>query len=200
MTNNYGRLIIDNLVQVYASKSDSMASDLVAGQQDDRFTFDAFGKQCVVEPGRISLDGREEAYVTGLLISHYCLSANPAQCVLQPLKALKEFPESARYLAIQTTHTERLLVPHVHRIKAAVSRIVDAFNGEISTHQTGGDFSFIIYPLPKIALCYIFYEADEEFRASVKCLYSSNADKFLPMDGLVDLGEYTSKAILEMLG
>ena len=200
MTNNYGRLIIDNLAQVYSNKGDGLASGLMAEQQDDCFIFNAFGKKCVVEPGRISLDGREEAYVTGLLISHYCLSACPDRCLLQPLKALKEFPDSARYLAILKTHTERLLVPHVHRIKAAVSGIVAAFNGEITTPQTGGDFSFVIYPLPKIALCYIFYEADDEFPASAKCLYSNNADKFLPMDGLVDLGEYTSKAMLEMLG
>jgi hypothetical protein len=33
----------------------------------------------------------------------------------------------------------------------------------------------------------------------VVCLYSSNANRFMPMDGLADVGEYTSKTILELV-
>ena len=62
-----------------------------------------------------------------------------------------------------------------------------------------GDFSFIVYPLPKIALCYIFYEADEDFSASVTCLYSNNALSFLPIDALADVGEYTSRKIIGLI-
>jgi len=57
----------------------------------------------------------------------------------------------------------------------------------------------MVYPLPKIALCYIFYEADEDFPASVTCLYSNNASSFLPIDALADVGEYTSKKILTVI-
>lgn len=39
---------------------------------------------------------------------------------------------------------------------------------------------------------------DEEFPASVTCLYSNNARMFLPIDGLADVGEYCSK-ILELI-
>lgn len=46
----------------------------------------------------------------------------------------------------------------------------------------------------------IFCEADEDFPASATCLFSSNADEFLPIDGLADLGEYTSRAILGVVG
>ena len=63
----------------------------------------------------------------------------------------------------------------------------------------GGDFAFVLYPLPKIAMYYIFYEADEEFPATVNCLFSDNANSFLPVDGLADLGEYSSKKILEIV-
>ena len=65
--------------------------------------------------------------------------------------------------------------------------------------QEGGDFAFTLFPLPKIALCYIFYEADEDFPASVKCLFSNNANQFLPVDGLADVGEYTSKKIMDLI-
>jgi len=59
--------------------------------------------------------------------------------------------------------------------------------------------TFAIYPLPKIALCYIFCEADEDFPPSAKCLFSNNAHRSLPIDGLADLGEYASKKIIEMV-
>ena len=57
----------------------------------------------------------------------------------------------------------------------------------------------MVRPLPKIALCYVFYEADEEFPPSVTCLYSHNAHLFMPTDGLADVGEYTSRTILDLL-
>jgi hypothetical protein len=53
--------------------------------------------------------------------------------------------------------------------------------------------------LPKIALCYIFYEADDDFPASVTCLYSNNANQFMSVDGLADVGEYTSRKIINLI-
>ena len=84
-------------------------------------------------------------------------------------------------------------------IKKAKESIVRTFNGKKGPSEAGGDFSFILYPLPKIALCYIFYEADEDFPASVRCLYSNNANQFMPVSGLADVGEYTSKQILKLI-
>ena len=40
---------------------------------------------------------------------------------------------------------------------------------------------------------------DEEFPASVTCLFSQNALSFMPLDGLADVAEYTSKAIIQLL-
>ena len=103
------------------------------------------------------------------------------------------------YVGAFTTHTEQLLVPHVAKIKASVHKITKTLKGEKAPSEAGGDFSFIVYPLPKIALCYIFYEADEDFSASVTCLYSNNANLFMPVDGLADVGEYTSRKILNLI-
>jgi len=104
------------------------------------------------------------------------------------------------YVGAFASHTEQLLVPHVNKIKNSIQTIKKVLNGNDAPAGTGGDFSFIVYPLPKIALCYIFYESDEDFPASVTCLYSNNARLFLPVDGLADVGEYCSKKIIELLG
>ena len=58
--------------------------------------------------------------------------------------------------------------------------------------------SLLLYPLPKIALCYVFYMPDDDFPASATCLFSSNAGDFMPLDGLADMAEYTSKKMIEL--
>ena len=95
--------------------------------------------------------------------------------------------------------TEMALVPAVARIPAKKSHILSRMNGSDAPAGASADFGFVVRPLPKIALCYLFYEADEDFPPSVTCLYSNNAHHFMPTDGLADVGEYTSKAILGLI-
>ncbi len=199
MTDNYAKIVRDNLNALYADFSKDLAKNLPGEQNEGRFVFNAFGERCIIEPTGIRLGDEDHSFVLGILISLYALNACPDICIPTPLKAFKEFPDSMPYAGAFATHTEQLLVPHVAKIKTAVPAIMEAFNGEASPPGTGGDFSFVVYPLPKIALCYIFYEADEDFSASVTCLYSNNAHLFMPIDGLADIGEYSSKKILDLI-
>jgi hypothetical protein len=199
MTDNYAKIVQDNLSRLYDSLPKDLAGNLPGEQDGDRFVFDAFAEKCVIEPQGISLGNKARPSVFGILITLYALNARPDECVLTPLKAFKEFPDSMPYVGAFTTHAEQLLVPHVGNIKNSVQIITQTLNGKESPNGTGGDFSFIVYPLPKIALCYIFYEADNDFSASVTCLYSNNARLFLPVDGLADVGEYCSKTILRLI-
>lgn len=199
MTDNYAKIVQDNLRQLYDSLPKDLAGNLPGEQDGDRFVFDAFGEKCVIEPKGITLGNKARPSVFGILITLYALNARSDECVLTPLKAFKEFPDSMPYVGAFTTHAEQLLVPHVGTIKKSVQIITQTLNGKESPNGTGGDFSFIVYPLPKIALCYIFYEADNDFSASVTCLYSNNARLFLPVDGLADVGEYCSKTILRLI-
>lgn len=199
MTDNYAKIVQDNLNRLYGNLPKDLARNLPGEQDGERFIFDAFGEKCVIEPKRITLGKEEHSSVFGILISLYALNACSDICVPSPLKSFKELPDSMPYVGAFTTHTEQLLVPHVAKIKEAVPRITKGLNGEKARSEAEGDFSFIVYPLPKIALCYIFYEADDDFPASVTCLYSNNANQFMPVDGLADVGEYTCRKILNLI-
>lgn len=199
MTDNYQKIVQNNLKKLYDLLPPDLTHRLPAVRNAGRFVFAAFGKTCVIAPDRITLDGENAASVLGILISLYALHAGTDICVPAPFRAFKEFPDSMPYAGAFTTHTEQVLVPHTGRIKNCLDKILAALNGETPPEGTAGDISFVVYPLPKIALCYIFYEADEEFPASVICLYSSNANRFMPIDGLADVGEYTSKAIIDLI-
>jgi hypothetical protein len=200
MTDNYAKIVQNNLDRLYTDLPRDLVKNLPGEHTDgDRFIFDAFGEKCVIERNHITLGNKECSSILGILLSLYALHTCSDICVPLPLKAFKEFPDSMPYIGAFTTHTEQLLAPYVDRIKQEKSRITKTLKGEKAPSEAGGDCSFIVYPLPKIALCYIFYDADDDFPASVTCLFSNNANQFMPIDGLADVGEYTSRKILEMV-
>lgn len=199
LTDNYAKIVRDNLDRLYAGLPKDLADNLPGEKSGDRFAFEAFGDTCEIAPGGIVLGGEPPLSVQGILISLYALHACPDGCKPHPFRAFKEFPDTAPYVGAFATHTEQLLVPHVEKIQTAIPTITGRLKGRDDSDAGGGDFSFIVYPFPKIALRYVFYEADEEFPATVTCLFSNNAHRFLPMDGLADVGEYTSRKILTLL-
>lgn len=197
MGNNYAKLVQNNLQQIYEKRSAEELGRCLPGNAEGKtVSFPAFGQTCRISPEGIWLGEKKQEGVIGILLSLYALHAGTEESVLYPLKAFKDFPGSGPYTGAFVTHTQNVLIPHVPKIGKQMSGIMEKLSGE---KNRDGDFSFILRPLPKIALCYIFYEADEEFPASVNCLYSNNASLFMPMDGLADVGEYTSAAIIRLL-
>jgi hypothetical protein len=196
---NYAKLVSKNLEAIYENLPEGFEAALEAKKVGKKYFFRAFGKDCHISPHGIYLNEDRQTGVLGILISLYALYTNYRTCVLEPFKAFKEFADSMPYVGAFSTHTEQILAPEVHKIKIVRDKIIDQLDGQDSPVGIPGDFSMVLYPLPKIALCYIFYEADEEFQAGVTCLYSSNAAYFMPVDGLADTGEYTSKRILEIV-
>lgn len=199
MSNNYAKIVQNHLKKLNEIFSSDLAHALSARQNGDSFLFEAFGETCTIRSDGIFLNDVQETGVIGILISLYALNAKPDACLIEPLKAFKDFPDSMPYAGAFVTHTQQILVPYVDKIQVSTEWIIKTLNGGEAPSHVGGDFSFMVYPLPKIALCYIFYLADDDFPASVTCLYSNNALSFLPIDALADVGEYTSKKIIALL-
>ena len=199
MSNNYAKIVQDNLKKLFENLPTDLADALPAQQNGDVFCFEAFGEICEIRSDGIFLGDVQQTGVIGILISLYALNTKLETCLVEPLRAFKDFPNSMPYAGAFVTHTQQILVPYVKKIQVSTHRIIATLNGCESPSNVGGDFSFMVYPLPKIALSYILYEADEDFPASVTCLYSNNALSFLPIDGLADVGEYTSKKILDLI-
>ena len=199
MTDNYLKLARDNLDRLYGNLPDGLEEMLLGRKKGLAYSFAAFGQVCVIAPDGITLDGLEPPGVIGILLSLYALNATTELPILEPFKAFKEFPDSAPYVGAFASHTEQILVPAVQRIKSKAGLIMERLSGQAAPASVSGDFAFVVRPLPKIWLGYIFYEADDDFPPSVTCLYSNNANRFMPMDGLADVGEYTSKTILGLV-
>lgn len=195
----YEKIINDNLIELFRNPNIDMTSALPAGLEGDGYMFTAFGETCRITPDGILLAGEKQTGPLGIVISLYALNANPVEMISQPFRAFKEFSNTTPYHGAFASHTERILVPHVAQIKKKLDVIVEKLGGTDAPEDVGGDFSMVVRSFPKISLCYIFYEADEDFPASVTCLFSNNANDFMPNDGLADTGEYTSKKILSIV-
>jgi len=195
MQDNYARLVRQNLDRLYDNLPQELEHWLPARCEGNSYAFTAFGQACVIRPEGILLDGHPAESIHAILISLYALHANPSACQDQPFRAFKEFPNSAPYIGAFASHTEQPLVNKVPQLEAAQPQLMAALDGEAAPAALGGDFAFVLTPLPKIRLCYIFHRADEDFPAAVTCLFSSNADRFLPLDGLADVGEYTTRRL-----
>jgi hypothetical protein len=200
VSTNYERIIRENLSGFYSRLSPHvMETCLGAESKGDGLGFRAFGEDCRIGPYDITLSGETVVDPKGLLISLYAVNAGPDQLQVEPLKAFKDFPGSMPYQGAFSANSERILVPHVPSILEKQGNIKTIFDGLDGPPGVSGDFSFVLFPLPKIALCYIFYLPDDEFPASATCLFSANALSFMPLDGLADVAEYTSRKIIEHL-
>ncbi len=163
------------------------------------FHFQAFGEPCEIYSQEIILGGESLQGAEGILIAIYASLVRNEPVQLQPLKSFKQFPGGMGYQAAFAMNAEKSLIPYVEMIQKKQEELIARFSGSPNKDVKRYDFSFTLYPLPRIPLYYLFNLPDDEFPATVTCLFSSNADRFLPVEGLADIAEYTAKKIITLI-
>lgn len=186
------------LKELYDQLPEDFEESLPGIRENNSFHFKALGEPCILNPQGIMLGGEKLTGPRGVLIALYARNVRKEAVQLEPVKAFKQIKGTTPYHGAFAVHSQESLVLYVSQIHAHRKKIVSYFDG-YENERTRGDFSFTLYPLPKVPLYYIFYLADEEFPASVTCLLAANAELFMPVDGLADVGEYTAKRIIELV-
>lgn len=199
MNNQYLLIQKKHLEAAWSRGEEMLKRALPATRKGDCFCFQAFGEECELCPETISLGGKLTAGAEGILISLYARNALDQPPKLHPLQSFKELPDSGPYQAAFVARSEHILVSHVREIQRQQEAIVQHFSGTINHDAVSGDFSFTLYPLPRIPLYYIFYLPDEEFPAAVTCLFAADATTHITVDGVADVAEYTGKRIIELV-
>lgn len=197
-SNQYEKIILDNLQEAFQCSLAELENTIPVKSSSEGLCFKAFGEDCRLGPDKITLSNQPETGPRGLIISLYAkhVPSNPIQ--IHPFKAYKDLPDGMPYHGAFRANSEMILVPHVEKIHESEEKILHVLDGQKDEELQTGDFSFVVFPLPKIALGYIFYLPDDEFPASVTCLISANAPSFMPLDGLADVAEYCSKKIIRI--
>ena len=195
----YAGLIRGHLEALFQEDTAVLVSYPGVSVSQDGFDMTAFGRPCRISPAGILLDGETEWGPRGIIVALLARHAVPDMVVETPWRAFRELPDSAPYVGAFRAHTEQILVPYVPALHRRQAAIGEAFQARPPEDDSPGDWSLVVTPLPKIALCYHFYLPDEDFPANVTCLFSNNAHRFLPTDALADVGEYMSRAMIAHL-
>ena len=199
MSDQYLRIQQDHLKEAWSRGHEVLAEALPAKRVEDCLRFKAFGEDCDLCSHGIKLSGQDLTGPEGILIALYARHVKNKQPQLQPLASFKELPNSGPYQAAFVARSEQILVPHVPAIYRQQEATAQRFSGSINADAPSGDFSFTLYPLPRVPLYYIFYLPDEEFPAAVTCLFAGDAANQLTVDGLADVAEYTAKRLTALL-
>jgi hypothetical protein len=199
MSENFLRIQREYLQKVWARELKELEEFLPASFKEGCFYFQAFGEPCELTPQEILLGGQPLTGPEGILIALYALHAQKEIPQLHPLKSFKQFPGGMAYYGTFSVNAEKSLHPYVTILQERQQELAVRFAGHINSNPSKCDFSFTLYPLPKVPLYYLFYLPDEEFPASVNCLFPSNATTLLPVAGLADTAEYTAKKIIQLL-
>ena len=199
MPENFLQIQKEYLRQAWLRPPEELEAAIPAQRQAHCFLFRAFGEPCELYPQEIILGGQKLTGPEGILISLYALHVQKEEPQLDPLKSFKQFPGGMAYHGTFSAHAEKALGPYVRVLQQRQEEFVTRFSGHINSHPPIGDFSFTLFSLPRLPLYYTFYLPDEEFPASVTCLFPSNATRFMPVDGLADTAEYTARKIIELV-
>jgi hypothetical protein len=199
MSENFFEIQKEYLGKVWLRPFEELETVLPARYYGNSFHFPAFSEPCELYPHEIILGGQKLVGPEGILIAMYASHVTDEPLQLHPLRSFKELPDSNPYQGAFSVNAEKVLSPYVLTIQEQQRELALRFSGQINSDAPSGDFSFTLYPLPRIPLYYIFYLPDEEFPASVTCLFPSNATHFLPVAGLADVAEYTAKKIIELV-
>jgi Domain of unknown function (DUF3786) len=199
MSENFLQIQKEYLEKVWTRTSQELEESLPARSRDGCFYFQAFGEPCELYRQEILLGGKRLTGPEGILIALYALHVQKEEPQLRSLKSFKQFPSGMGYQGTFITNAEKILHPYIPVIQQHQQMLLNRFSGHFNPDVRTCDFSFTLYPLPRVALYYIFDLPDEEFPASVTCLFPSNANHFLPVAGLADVAEYTAKKIIELV-
>lgn len=200
MTGQFLEIQRNYLKELYKQFPEDLKDRMLATRENDAFYFKAFGEPCCLSPRGIFLSGERVTGPLGVLIALYALNAQKEAVQLYPLQSFQQIMGSRTYRSASNTFSEKNLIPYAISIQDQKEKIISDFDGCDNEGKEGarGDLSFTLYPLPKVPLFYNLYLPDEEFSASVTCLYAANAKLFLPVDTIGDVTEFTGRKIIEL--
>lgn len=172
MSQNFLQIQKEYLEKTWSRRHKELEKALPARRERGCFYFQAFGEPCELFRHEIILGGLRLTGPEGILIALYASQVPNEQVVLHPLKAFKQLPGNMGYQGAFTVNAEQILHPYVPAIQSHQQDLVARFSGHLNPEAPRCDFSFTLYPLPRVALYYTFYLPDEEFpaRATVSFL------------------------------
>ena len=140
-------------------------------------TFHFLGQECYVnrETGVIFIQGRKANFTESLTVYDWLCDRKPDAVAANEFCAINSLPGvlvSGGTLGLNGNAVAPLIAKNL----AGFMEICNSMGGR---QVPGADLAVVLYPLPDLPMLLKFYEADEEFPASVSLLWDRNILRFL---------------------
>jgi hypothetical protein len=171
MTTNYERMIETNLSTLFEDLPADLEARLGASKSGNGFSLQAFGEDAWFDHQQVTFSGKKDVTPRGASGLPLCHARKLGEIQVEPFtRRSRIFREACPITGLLAANSERVLIPHVNKILDKKNGYHVGFSWRVA--EESGDFSMLLYPFPKIALCTIFYLADDEFPPSATCLFS----------------------------
>lgn len=164
-----------------------------------RFRFFFLNQECLVDPSDQTIlfrekDGyRKASFQEALVALTYIAKAS----FISPSGRMVTGKElKGGSLFFQGPHT-LLTRPLLNRYDESPREFVAAGVSLGGTVQEYGAAAFKLRPLPKVPVCYILYQGDEEFDATMVVIFDDTIEHHLPLDVIWALVNVTSMRLME---
>lgn len=111
--------------------------------------------------------------------------------------ALSELPGGAFYNAAYQGYSGNRIVKAFQNDMQSLKRAARRAGG---TPEPIGDLSFRFQALPRVPLCLVYWQGDEEFSPSAKVLFDGSASRYLPTDLCAFLGSTLTELLIKEAG
>lgn len=140
-----------------------------------------------------SIKGSNITLVSKIIILHYINYAS-GEPLGKEQASYEDIPGCRHY---QPVFEKRVIKPLLNAFGGNRDAFSEAGSLLGGKKEEYGDASFTIYPLPRIPLTFILWEADQEFPPLVKILFDISIDKYLPLEDITVISKLAATRIIK---
>jgi hypothetical protein len=193
---NYDRVCSDLCALVYRTGAIAHAAALGGAAEDGTARIILFGVECDVRPDGVYQRGHKLDTIGSILAVRYLLQAGGQEIrnLWLPYRDLKDGGQFAAYIKVHLE--DRIAETFSGKISRLRERL-EALGGTPYVGEMQSDLVFVVRPLPRVPVLCLFWDRDDEFRASFRFLFDASAPSYLDLESLAATLQYIYLKITE---
>lgn len=165
-------------------------------EAEETLLLDLLGQEYCIRHDGITLRGQNAPEIHEAVILSY-LRSSGTSFVPVPWRAYGGFPGAAAFEFRKIVEVP--LLPHVQELLDRSASLLPLFDGSAAASLIGCDLAFSVRALPKVHLHVELCRENDEFPAELWVLFTSNADRFLSVSAMLQLGELFKERLVSLL-
>jgi hypothetical protein len=186
---NYDKVCAGLLLEVEKAGAAANAPLLEGSVEDGLARIPLFGRDCIVRPDGVYMDGQKVDFMGGILIARYLLQAG-RQSVGRAWLPYRDLKDGGQFSSFIKANIEDKIAQAFAGKRSLLGERLSGLGGVPAASDVAGDVALVVYPLPKLPVLCLFWDSDEEFPASFQFLFDASASSYLDLESLAVVLQY----------